>query len=541
MSAYVTMSKSRLSHKFSLRELTNQLSEEACINVIQSTYHVFGCNTLNQLLNKMIMQFTDTTTTDSFIKMENIIENVIHNNAANIKTVTAKSQYNDTKSLLRLPSDIIFSTSLYLNEKDIYTFEKCCHLFYKMVNNSSYLNQSNTFKTLNLNEKQLDKMTQSQYSFYKYSKATKLHIDHDLDFYSDAQEIGCKFDQAQIVGSYDKWLSSMFKSIKVLQVDDGTILLPKLPIDLLFDPTMESSLEEISIRLRSCCEENLNKFGAKYFELKKRLETQGQKIKVLERLRQGSLGESLHLGDSFSIEAKHIQFDDLPMIIDIKQWNDNFNKSLRTITFESYCKIDLADDGIQAGVNSHSIKVNCDCNLHIETLRFIEFDDISRLDLLDNQMLIESLNLHNSVKNLTIDFCLEYKVYRDKVERWEKCISNVLTKKYYFNLENVNILFYSEYVSPDSLQPIDWIFGILKKHSNILKYQFKQLNIGIKTAKTTDESFRRVNINILQWNSNIDNKFLDDYQERFDQLHQSTLELKTKSEQYQQLIQQWIN
>ena len=69
------MSKSRLSHKFSLRQLAEQLSEEECVGVIRSMYHEFGCNTLNQLLNKMILHFTDTTTTDSLIKMENKLIN----------------------------------------------------------------------------------------------------------------------------------------------------------------------------------------------------------------------------------------------------------------------------------------------------------------------------------------------------------------------------------------------------------------------------------------------------------------------------------
>ena len=81
-----------------------------------------------------------------------------------------ESQNNNILRLLRLPIDLIFKTSLYLDEKDIYKFEKCCKLFYQIINNSSYLNQSNTFKSFSLEKEQLEVMTQSKNSSINIQK-----------------------------------------------------------------------------------------------------------------------------------------------------------------------------------------------------------------------------------------------------------------------------------------------------------------------------------------------------------------------------------
>ena len=72
--------------------------------------------------------------------------------------------------LLRLPIDLITKTSFFLNENDIFQFQQCCRLFYKMINNTSYLHKSNNFKTFQITDKRLDQMAQSKYNFFKYSK-----------------------------------------------------------------------------------------------------------------------------------------------------------------------------------------------------------------------------------------------------------------------------------------------------------------------------------------------------------------------------------
>ena len=52
----------------------------------------------------------------------------------------------------------------------------------------------------------------------------------------------------------------------------------------------------------------------------------------------------------------------------------------------------------------------------------------------------------------------------------------VLTKSCFFNLENVNTLIKIRDIDQTSL---DLFFNVLKQHIKLLKYQFKQLNIGI--------------------------------------------------------------
>ena len=286
---------------------------------------------------------------------------------------------------------------------------------------------------------------------------------------------------------------------------------------------------------------NVKDFEEKYLNLKETFKNQGKKIKVLKELRQRSTGTKFHLCEWFYIQAKHVEFHHMQLIVDASKWDDNFNQSLRIMTFGRRCKFDFVDldhddkrSSSCANPNKHSISISKDCNLQIETLRFIDFDDINtdRSDLLENQMLIESLNLHNSVKNLTL--CIELTIVDDHKKRWERYVSNLLTKKYYFNLENVNILLYTS-----KIKAIDRIFDILKKYQNILKHQFKQLNIGIQRQKEIDLSCKRVDI--IKWNSNIDDKFLDNYRVKCYQYDQSKLQCKTNADQYQQLIQQWVS
>ena len=78
--------------------------------------------------------------------------------------------------LLRLPVDLIKKTSFYLNEKDIFQFECCCRLFYQMINDTSYLNLSNNFKSFNITKKRLTQMSERQHSFYKYSKTKSFGV-----------------------------------------------------------------------------------------------------------------------------------------------------------------------------------------------------------------------------------------------------------------------------------------------------------------------------------------------------------------------------
>ena len=78
-----------------------------------------------------------------------------------------------------------------------------------------------------------------------------------------------------------------------------------------------------------------------------------------------------------------------------------------------------------------------------------------------------------------------------------KSIESVLRKKCYFNLENVNILL--EFCATEKYNHFEQFLNILKRNKQLLKYQFKQLNIGL----FVDSYY------IIKWNSTIDDKFID--------------------------------
>ena len=227
------MSRSHLTYKLSLCEAIRHLNRESCIAVIQSFHHEFGCKNLNELLIKMILQWADNTTAQSFKAMQNIINFMIVDNH---KKLT--SSHNNSK-LLQLPIDLISKTSLYLNENDIFNFEKCCRVFYQTISKSLYVNQSNNFKTLIIKPDKLSQTTNCKHScsFYKYSKPTTLVIKqfHKSISATQAQK---QWEKVRDLAAFnDEWYSSMIKSIQTLKItnyEDGATLFDQLLIDAIF-------------------------------------------------------------------------------------------------------------------------------------------------------------------------------------------------------------------------------------------------------------------------------------------------------------------
>ena len=318
----------------------------------------------------------------------------------------------------------------------------------------------------------------------------------------------------------------MFRSIKLLNIDQNcAVLLAELPIDALFDP-IESSLEKLKLmryRERSASfETNVNKFLT---NLKITFQNQRKNIKQLKCVEQTSVF-SPFTNQLFYVGCKRAIFFALgTSLLDTSLCK--YNSSLRMITFRSRCSFE------SIGSNSNSGYSNTDdsnSNGKIETLRLINFDQCSDADVLENQRLIELLNLQNSVKNLTLDIQLDAELDDDDedeedgdYQRWDKIISDLLMKKYYFHLTNVNILF--QFATNNDLilfRLFTWVFGILKKHQNILRYQFKQLNIGIRSAKEIGIYTR---CHILQWNSKIDE------QNAFNPIKQSRISRKREKVQ----------
>ena len=494
------------------------------------------------------MHLNCTTPNDSFVKMKNIINDIITNenthNCREDNNDKQKIKAQNIGTLRRLPTDLTFKTSLYLDEEDIFEFEKCCKLFYQIVNNSLYLNECNTFKTFNLTQKTLDQMTRPQNSFYKYSKAAELSIKSFTA--SCGQQVETQFDKAMTISGHDKWLETMFKSIKVLKINtNGFVLLPKLPIDILFNPDpIKSNLERFYVQSHNHAQQfvtNIDQFHKKYIILKRKFENEGKKIKILQGLDQSIFDlEGNTISQLLAIESKHTCVDAFEQLKQLLEHNfqfchENNNSSLETLTFR-YCQFDSIDT---SKINSNTINCNERLQSQIKTLRLMNLSSHSNTDILENKKLIESLNFHNSVKNMTLSCVFNRRIDCDN---WTKIISHLLTKTYYFNLNNLNIVlhFYSTLSNEDM---VNWIFTILQENQQLLKHQFSQLNIAFDILGPGANLFSDERFCTLKWNSKIDDEFLSHFQEQCNQSCEQISregEANTHKEKYLSVMGQWV-
>ena len=371
--------------------------------------------------------------------------------------------------------DIIKNTSLFLNEKEIISFEKCCRLFYQMINNLSYLKQSNNFKTFTIDTlERLDQMIESKYSFYKYSQShtMKVTINHlgNVDLETNGTETTfinktqSKWEKAKCIDKYNGyWLTNLFKSIKSLNLlEDPTMaLLDKLPLKILFDPQSKFERFTISHYWNETGSGNfghlqraIDEFEREYLELKEKYQQQGKKIKKLKCLTYSSDGDSQITGPRY-IEAEHLI---MHSIKDSCPVQDLFS-TIRVLTCSNY-------------LNANTTKLNT-INCNIDTLRLINVFPYRDSDICMNEKMIQALNLHQNLVNLTlhIDMAL---TNENNIARWIKAIETILCKQYYHHLKNVNILI--EILDRN----VDCAFQMLQKNVLILKHQFNQLNIGLK-------------------------------------------------------------
>ena len=556
------MAKSRLSHKVLLCNLLEELDEPALLDVVPLISHDLGFENLNSLLIKVLMKWCDTITIDSMIKMENIIRDTIkmHNSKASNDCEKEKDNKSRLKrkrgKLLRMPTDLIIKTSIFLNETDIFNFEQCCRLFYQITNNLPYLNQSNNFKIFDLTQNRLSQMAKTQekkYDFFKYSTA-KTFIFSDVDWLEYATHLDTfvrrfetKWKKVQ-AGNVDdnKWLTNMWKSIKSLNLGiDGTILFYALPIDILFNPN-ESQLETVTLNhfwhsQSDYCNQLYNKFEQQYLDLKNKFENQGKQIQVLKCIKHDNKKIPKYnkaiCHQIECIESKHVWVNNGK--IDLSNWicNSNgiinINKScLSMVTFERnacFSNYNKNDNYIKSNKNNN-------VSLSIETLRLVDMFDITQInDICGNETLIESLNLHNSLFNMTLHATISsFGINcQELTKKWEKIICSLLTKSYFYNLKNVNIL-----LELDCQELWDWIFQILKINQIILKHQFEQLNIGLCDMSNTDRDQEQCHI--LQWNSKIDEKFLKQFDTKCNTLYQKPSEREANLEKYVKWKKMWL-
>ena len=181
------MSKTVLGGRINVCHSISKLNKDGCFAVIRLLGNVMGLDQITQATTKMFMNYSNNWTVDQMIQFENETKQILSNHSQNCKYHDPQSHNCKSKSntnmnnilefpLLRLPIDLITKTSFYLNEKDIFQFECCCRLFYQMINNTSYLNLSNCFKTFKITNKTLNQMSQKQHNFFKYLKAKHVQL-----------------------------------------------------------------------------------------------------------------------------------------------------------------------------------------------------------------------------------------------------------------------------------------------------------------------------------------------------------------------------
>ena len=130
------------------------------------------------------------------------------------------------------------------------------------------------------------------------------------------------------------------------------------------------------------------------------------------------------------------------------------------------------------------------------------------------------------------------KDYPDMYHLWMTDIKNILEKKYYHSLGNVNILLKSNTQSFQECQAFDDFFKILEDCVTLLKYQFKEFNIGFDQVLKEGQ---RAMFHIVKWNKKIDSKFSDQIkQEISNRTSQDDALYNKMKRQFYFLKQQWV-
>ena len=337
------MTRSALSIQISIHELVESLNDDDCLDVIKLLNKRLGINNLTTMVNKIITHFTQNSTNKSLIEIEEAIQNTYSSHSTNNQiSETSYNVYNETTSnkilfpLIQLPDDILTKTASFLSETDIFQFEQCCRWFYKIINDISYLNQCNNFKNFIITKHRLHQMKQRKYDFFKYSKATQLtsnllsrsyrntsnrgRMNYESLLVAALNDFERTMNKMKTMGSYDKWWTSLFKSISCLDLDSSTdigVLISVMPIDLLFNPKI-SHLKQIILghmprprgirgptQLTTTWNNYMNKFEEKYLQYKKEWNFEMKSLQCIKHV-QTSADENLRF-----IDAKHVWMENI--------------------------------------------------------------------------------------------------------------------------------------------------------------------------------------------------------------------------------------
>ena len=525
------MSQSRLSYIVSLCQSIEKLNDNGCFQVIRLLQSPSGCHTMNHLVKQIMMNITKTMNVELLQEMDNKVQKMVGNEKYNINNSMDHHTDDDAITigfsnnkiykkttifpLFRLPKDIIHNTSLYLDEKDVFNFEICCRSFYKMINNLLYLKQSNNFKTFTLNDKRLNQICQASHSFYKYSQASELVITCCIET-PDWEKV------KKIDTKYDHWLTSLFKSIKSIQLgrDDNISL---LPTNILFDS--KSQLE--SMIFNSSGKWNMDayvgsrdvivNFDKKCLQLKQKLKEKGKEIKKLEYLEYNANYTSLLQ----NIEVEHLSVPSVDHDHGNNNSQYNFLSNIHVLTCNDHFNIRLSE-------------AKTPKNCHIGTLRLINFTVRWCPQICVSNKVIEALNLHQNLNNFTLQLQLgnmnpEHPAFKS----WMDAIDKILRKEYYHQLKNVNVLL----TISNKTVAIEAFFEILKKNCQILKYQFEQLNVGLEISCLTNSSCFAYYVFV--WSPTMDKKMLMEHETKLCQTITANAVTRKSELTHDEWQQQW--
>ena len=147
---------------------------------------------------------------------------------------------------------------------------------------------------------------------------------------------------------------------------------------------------------------------------------------------------------------KHLSIDCSihPIKIDL---NDNFLNNIYSPELEiltcynniQFSQVVETNDNKEK--TSTSIVDNNSTCPNIQTLRLVDFTIYSSCDICNNEKVIESCNLHNSLKNLVLDVKYNIENQEDERLKWRNVISTVLKKEHYYNLRLVNLLLHFDH------------------------------------------------------------------------------------------------
>ena len=502
------MLQSNLYRRIALYESLEKLNKDGLLEAMRLYPNVLGRSQSRQVKRstsiKSIFLDSDKMTNVELENYQNSIQNnLVCNNKYNVTVPITNQEQQVTQTLKngsheQLPNDLLMKIAICLNKRDIFMFEQCCRLFYKIVNNTSFLNQCYNYDTFVLTDKILNQMVSQECSYFKYSKASELGMWLCMKAglgHKEAQkrkamnEFVNLWGEAKIQWKKQGWFESIFQSIKILKFDiDSMFLLDKMPLQLLFDP-VKSHLETIEdlcyLNLRGdtnyftiYLSNTINQFTNQYQHLRNTHILNQTKIRKLKCIKQHSRyrndSHDFHSNKGIplrDIDTDHMLFEN--MKVDL---NQNLNFNVKVLTFVSNV-VFLNNTDNSNGDNSYNI----------QTLRLMNFVPESSGDICNNQFVIESLNLQQSLSNLIVD--IDFNKYRSKlmIDLWRAIIESIINKDHFQNVQNVNLL-----LGLDS-DGIKWMFNLLKDNYQWIQYQFKQLTVAVTDSRRASTAHQDLN------------------------------------------------